>query len=129
MGSINSIRNLDNEQTRLRPLASFHEEEIESKAKHLIREFHTQDSEVETYLMKKLEKTKLTPDRKETIEREGDTVEKDTEEVDMKKKDMEEEKYSDGPSYFDGGREITMTVDAIEEIQMPYSMTRHRRDE
>ncbi|KAF9168998.1 hypothetical protein BGX20_010943 [Mortierella sp. AD010] len=128
MGSINSIRNLDNDQTRLRPLASFHEEEIESKAKHLIREFHTQDSEVETYLVEEFEKTKLTPDRKEAIERKEDTVEKDTaekntEEEDMKKKGIEEEKYADGGSYFDGGREIATTANAIDVIQIPYPMT------
>ncbi|KAF9344518.1 hypothetical protein BGX26_004278, partial [Mortierella sp. AD094] len=117
MGSINSIRNLDKEQSRLRPLASLHEEEVnvvESKAKHLLREFHTQDSEVETCLVEGLEKIKLAPDRKKVIEREDD---------------REEEDYSDDGIHFDEEWEGPMVIEEIEEIQMPSSMRRHWREE
>ncbi|KAF9357670.1 hypothetical protein BGX26_003300, partial [Mortierella sp. AD094] len=117
MGSINSIRNLDREQSRLRPLASFHEEETnvaESTAKHLLREFHTQDSEVETCLVEEFEKIKLVPDRKKDIERE---------------EDREEEDYSDEDIHFDEDWEGPTVREEIEEIQMPSSMRRHWREE
>ncbi|KAF9170483.1 hypothetical protein BGX20_008915 [Mortierella sp. AD010] len=116
MGSINSIRNLDNEQTRLRPLVSFHEDEddiVESKAKDLILKVHTQDSEVETLLVEQLKSIKLALDHKKVIER---------------KKDIKEDGRLEEDDYFSDVQEITMMDETIEEIQMPYSM-RHQREE
>ncbi|KAF9997499.1 hypothetical protein BGZ79_008806 [Entomortierella chlamydospora] len=117
VGSINSIRNLDSEQIRLRPLASFHDEEtdaVEPKAKHLIREIRTQDSEVETCLVEELEKIKLAPDRRKVIDRE---------------KDRTKEAYPNEDVYFDGDWERPTAKEKIEEVQMPYSMTRQLREE
>ena len=112
MGSITSIRNLDNEQTRLRPLVSFHGDErgvVESKAKDLILKVHTQDSEVETLLVEKFDTIKLVPNRKKIIER---------------KEVTKEDGRPEEGDYFSGGHGITVVDEATEEIQMPYSMTR-----
>ncbi|KAF9400277.1 hypothetical protein BGX21_004633 [Mortierella sp. AD011] len=117
VGSINSIRNLDSEQTRLRPLASFHNEETdaaEPTAKHLIREIRTQDSEVETCLVEGLEKIKLAPDRRKVIDKE---------------KDRKKEAYHSEDVYFDEDRGRPTAEEKIEEIQMPYSMRRQLREE
>ncbi|KAF9999522.1 hypothetical protein BGZ80_006555, partial [Entomortierella chlamydospora] len=117
VGSINSIRNLDNEQTRLRPLASFHEDGnviVESKAKDLLVKVHTQDSEVETLLVEEFEAIKLIPDRKKVIKRE---------------EDIEEGGRLYEDDYFGEGQGITTVDESIEEIQMPYSIRRHRREE
>ncbi|KAF9168996.1 hypothetical protein BGX21_010893 [Mortierella sp. AD011] len=119
VGSISSIRSLDKEQARLRPLASFHEEEtdvLKSKAKHLLREFRTQDSEVETCLVEEFEKVRLVPDRTKAIRRD---------------RDIEEEEHSEeeDADYYDEVPEITIPDESIEEILMPYSMRRHWKEE
>ncbi|KAG0009608.1 hypothetical protein BGZ80_002225 [Entomortierella chlamydospora] len=117
VGSINSIRSLDNEQTRIRPLASFHEDENvvdESKAQDMIRPVHTQDSEVETILVEGFEAIKLIPDRKKFIKRE---------------EDIEEGGHLHEDDNFGEGQGIMTVDESIEEIQMPYSIRRHRREE
>ncbi|KAG0014179.1 hypothetical protein BGZ80_010597 [Entomortierella chlamydospora] len=119
VGSISSIRSLDKEQARLRPLTSFHEEEtdvLKSKAKHLLREFRTQDSEVETCLVEEFEKVRLVPDRTKAIRRERGTEEEEHSEV-------------EDDDYYDEVPEITIPDESIEEILMPYSMRRHWKEE
>ncbi|KAF9168995.1 hypothetical protein BGX20_010940 [Mortierella sp. AD010] len=114
MGSINSIRNLDGEQTRLRPLASLHDAEpdvTKSKAKHLLREFRTQDSEVETCLVKEFEKIKLVRDRMKALETD----------------EMEEDEKGD--VVFDKDWERPTVREEVEEIQMPTSMRRQWKEE
>ncbi|KAF9157673.1 hypothetical protein BGX20_003778 [Mortierella sp. AD010] len=117
VGSINSIRSLDNEQTRIRPLASFHEDENAidgSKAQDMIRPVHTQDSEVETILVEGFEAIELVPDRKKFIKRE---------------KDIEEGGHLYEDDNFGEDQGITTIDEPIEEIQMPYSIRRYRREE
>ncbi|KAF9997498.1 hypothetical protein BGZ80_010001, partial [Entomortierella chlamydospora] len=72
------------------------------------------DSEVETLLLaERFEAIKLVPNRKKVI---------------VRKEDMKEEGRPEEDDYFSGGQEITIVDEAIEEIQMPYSMRRQREE-
>ncbi|KAF9105701.1 hypothetical protein BGX27_009496 [Mortierella sp. AM989] len=95
MGSINSIRNLDKENNRLRPLKSLHEDEsdiVDSETAlpelYRLRKHHTQDSEVEdseleTGLETGIEELDLDGDGNFVFEEEEEFMEEGDEEMQM----------------------------------------------
>ncbi|KAF9208109.1 hypothetical protein BGZ49_009733, partial [Haplosporangium sp. Z 27] len=118
VGSIDSIRNLDREQ-QYRPLASLRhvedEEEKTSKTIHLLREVHTQDSELEeSQIEEGVKRMNLRDHRSMSREPEEEEVEEDSFWDDRNER---------------GYNENMGMMEENEEVQMPSTMRRHWREE
>ncbi|KAF9343695.1 hypothetical protein BGX26_005345 [Mortierella sp. AD094] len=125
VGSINSIRNLDRDQQRLRPLVSVRTNIVDSTAESTaiprLRELHTQDSEVEeSELEIAVERMNLRANPRRIIEEEEKEEEEDSDD-DMEFSD--EDNYLEEDHDDDTGR--IMTSEETEEVQMPSSLRRH----